>query len=178
LDRAEEAASANPGYPLDAAGLVLIHPFVGVLMKACRLLNEMGSFKGDRERERGLLLLHLAATGSNAAAEPDLLLAKLLLGQEPDAAVPRSIEPSPGELCEIDAMLKAVITHWRALGNSSPDALRGSFLARPGRLSKAGDDWLLRVEPSGVDVLIDRLPWSLNLALTPFMARPLRVEWR
>jgi hypothetical protein len=176
--RVNEDTRPDQGYPLDAAGLVLIHPFVGELMKACGLLNENGSFRGDVERERGPLLLYLAATGNSAAAEPDLLLAKLFLGQDPGAAVPRSIEPSPGELHEIDGMLKSVITHWAALGNTSPAALRETFLARSGRLSRTGEDWRLRVEPRGVDVLIDRLPWAIGFALTPFMARPIRVEWR
>ena len=177
-ERAAGDSASDLGYPAEAAGLVLLHPFVGAFMGTCGLLDENGAFRSEEERARGILLLYLVATGRSEAPEPELLLAKLLLGGDIALPVPRSIEPTAGELAQVEAMLKAAIAHWTALGDSSIEALRETFLLRPGRFVRAGEEWRLKIEARGVDVLIDRLPWSISLVLTPFMARPLRVDWR
>lgn len=178
----ESHAVGNAALPaalcLDAAGTVLLHPFIAVLFGACGLLDEKGRFSGEEERCRAVLLLQFAATGVSEAAEPELALAKLLCGVELESPVPRSIAPSSVEVSEIDAMLRAAINHWSALGDSSPEALRETFLKRSGRLIRKNDEWRLEVEAKGVDILIDSLPWPISLVLTPFMTRPLAVDWR
>ena len=45
-------------------------------------------------------------------------------------------------------------------------------------LVREDEGWRLDVERRGVDVLLDRLPWALSRAQTPFMAAPLTVDWR
>ena len=82
------------------------------------------------------------------------------------------------EQAEADLLLAAVIDHWTALGDASPDALRGTFLTRPGKLSRRGDDDVLQVEPQSFDILLDRLPWGIGAVRLPWMTRPLWVEWR
>jgi hypothetical protein len=163
---------------LEAAGTVLIYPFMAGLFGACGLLDAEGKFPGQEERCRAVLLIHYAATGEGCAAEPELALAKLLCGLDLKTPVQRSIEPSSTENTEVEAMLVAAISHWKALGDSSPEALRETFLKRMGRLIRKDRDWRLEVEPRGVDILIDRLPWAIGLVLTPFMTRPLTVDWR
>jgi hypothetical protein len=75
------------------------------------------------------------------------------------------------------ALLAAVIGHWSALGDTSPDALRGTFLARPGKLSRRGDEDLLQLEPQAFDVLLGQLPWGIGTVFLPWMKRFLWVEW-
>ena len=71
-----------------------------------------------------------------------------------------------------------MIQHWTALRSTSPDALRGTFLARPGKLSRRPDgDWLLQVEPLSYDILLDQLPWGISMIQLPWMPQMLRVEW-
>jgi hypothetical protein len=173
-----EAETAASALPLEAAGTVLLHPFLSGLFKAVGLLDEEGEFLSNEHRARGALLLSFAATGVPETPEPELVLAKLLCGMEISSPVPRSIEATRLERSEVDALLSAVVAHWAALGGSSPGALRETFLKRPGRLQREGEDWRLVVEQRGVDVLLDRLPWAIGLVMTPFMARPLRVDWR
>lgn len=164
--------------PLESAGAVLLHPFLAGLFKAVGLLDKNGAFSSDDAASRAVLLIHFAAIGECEAAEPDLALAKLLCGLDIASLVPRAFEATELERSETDAMLRAAIAHWGALGDASPTALRETFLKRPGRLRREGEDWRLTIERLGVDVLIDRLPWAISLVKTPFMARPLKVDWR
>jgi len=83
------------------------------------------------------------------------------------------------ETAEAKALLEAAIHHWEALRATSPDALRGEFLMRPGMLTTDIDDgWLLRVEGRAADILLDQLPWGISMLKLPWMARMMRVEWR
>ncbi len=71
----------------------------------------------------------------------------------------------------------AVVEHWPALGKTSVDGLRLSFLQRAGLLYPAPDGWLLRPQCEGFDLLLDRLPWGIAIVRLPWMRRPLHVEW-
>jgi len=75
-------------------------------------------------------------------------------------------------------LLQAVIGHWDALRNTTPDGLRGTFLTRPGKLSQRPDgDYLLQVESQSFDILLERLPWGIGVVKLPWMERMLWVEW-
>ena len=76
------------------------------------------------------------------------------------------------------ALLRAVIGHWGALGETSPDGLRGAYLVRPGIYRRRGDgEDVLRIETHAFDVLLDRLPWEIGVVQLPWMKRMLWVEW-
>jgi hypothetical protein len=70
------------------------------------------------------------------------------------------------------------------VGHTSVAGLRESFLQREGRLQQdktpAGEPprWRLRVHTRGIDVLLDRLPWSFQTIRLPWMQGALHVEWR
>jgi len=159
---------------IDNAGIVLLHPFLP------RFFDALGICAGDSvvQPDRALALLHHLATGELAAPEYELTLGKVLCNvplAEPVAAV----TPNAEEIAESSALLAAVIRNWSALRNTGPDALRGTFLMRPGRLSRDVDgDWLLQVEVQTVDILLDQLPWGISMIQTPWMQHLLRVEWR
>jgi hypothetical protein len=82
----------------------------------------------------------------------------------------------------LDGLLQAVIAHWRALGSTSPDGLRQTFLQREGRLTheraEAGQHWQLAVKSGPFDMLLDRLPWSYSTIKLPWMHEVLYVDWR
>ena len=80
---------------------------------------------------------------------------------------------------EAAAMLEAVIRHWEVLKNTSIDGLRSAFLNRPGKVTPREDGgWLLQVEASGVDILLDQLPWTVSMIKLPWMNTMMWVEWR
>ena len=164
--------------PVEAAGGVLLYPWLPGLFETASLLSGAGQFIDAEARARAVLLVHFLITGRAVAAEPDLPLAKLLCGMDLADAVPRRFRPTRRERSEVRNLLTAAISHWAALGETSIAALRETYLERPGRLERTDQDWRLTVERRGVDILLDRLPWPISLVKTPFMARPLRVDWR
>jgi hypothetical protein len=179
---APRAGPGEPEFQLDleegvhvgCAGAVLLHPFLP------QLFETVGIAKDDKllQPDRALGLLHFLATGQRVAPEYDLLLAKLLCGVPLDAPVRSRIELTAAEQQEAEALLAAVVRHWDALGDTSIDGLRGSFLVRPGKLSYRGGEQVLQVEEQSFDILLDRLPWGIGTIQLPWMERILWVEWR
>jgi hypothetical protein len=163
------------------AGLVLLHPYLPRFLGGCGLLDGAGRTIPDAQLPRACAVLHALACGAagGEAAEHQLPLIKLLLGRAPDepltAALPR---PDASDLAEIDALLAAVRGHWKALGNTSAEGLRLSFLQRRGLLRPADGAWQLNLQTESFDLLLDLLPWPISLVKLPWMARPLMVEWR
>ena len=161
------------GVYVGCAGVVLLHPFLP------RLFEGLGIVADDKmvQPERALGLLHFLATGQRIAPEYELLLPKLLCGVPLEEPVPSPVLTAAEE-DEAVALLAAVIRHWDALGDTSIEGLRGTFLARPGKLFRrdSGDD-VLQVEGRPFDILLDRLPWGVGTIQLPWMRRILWVEW-
>lgn len=162
------------GIYVDHAGLVLLHPFLPQLFTALGVLNEYRIVRPGR----ALCLLHYLATGVPRAHEYELALPKVLCNID----LPLPIEPlsllSAEERNEADDLLGAVVKHWDALRNASIDSLRGTFLIRPGKLSRRHDgDWALRVQYNTYDILLDSLPWGIATIKLPWMRNLLWVEW-
>jgi hypothetical protein len=171
---AENTAETEAGYYLDNAGLVLLHPFLP------RFFEGLGLAKNDQllQPERALCLLHFLATGQLSAPEHALALPKLLCAVPLARPVATDLALTTAETDEAEALLRAVVQHWSALRSTSPDALRGTFLARAGKLSHRPDgEWLLQVEPMSYDILLDQLPWGISMIQLPWMPHMLRVEW-
>lgn len=164
----------DEGLFIDCAGAVLLHPFLPALFERLGIAADDNLLEPDR----ALAVLHYLATGSRRAPEYALVLAKLLCGLPLDEPAGAPVEVTDAEVAEAELLLAAVIEHWAALGDASPDALRGTFLTRPGKLSRRGDDDVLQVEPQSFDILLDRLPWGIGAVRLPWMTKLLWVEWR
>lgn len=169
-----EHPEAGEGIFLDNAGVVLLHPFLPQFFRALGVATEDELL----QPERALGLLHYLATGSGTAPEYELMLPKVLCNVPLQAPVASEPELGAAEREEADALLSAMIRHWGALGDSSPDALRGTFLVRPGKLTLRRDgDWQLQVEAMTCDLLLEQLPWGISMIKLPWMDRVLWVEW-
>lgn len=164
----------DEGIFVECAGLVLLHPFLPTLFERLEITTEDRLLLPDR----ALALLHFLATGTRSAPEYALPVPKLLCGLDLKAPVGAPVELRDDEVAEAGGLLTSAIGHWTALGSTGPDALRGTFLTRPGKLSRRADDHLLQVEPQSFDILLDRLPWGLGPIRLPWMVRMLWVEWR
>lgn len=169
-------AKTDPVLFIANAGLVLLHPFVAPLLAELDFL-ENGRFRSERHRHRAVHLLAHLAGQEPFPAEPDLLLPKLLLGLLPETPVRRRVRLSRTEKAEARNLLGAVVEHWSALRNTSPEALQAEFLHREGRLERRADDWTLTVEQRASDVLLGRLPWGVSLVRLPWMPGWLHVTW-
>jgi len=93
-------------------------------------------------------------------------------------------EPVPAEilltneekqLCE--ELLKVVIQRWEKMNNSSVEGFQAAFLQRDGALWEKDDDWWLRVEERGYDMILQTLPWGIGMIKTPWMEKTIYTEW-
>jgi len=173
-DQAASRLDLEEGLFVNCAGMVLLHPFLP------RFFEGLGIAQKDKllQPERALCLLHFLATGLRFAPEYDLSIAKVLCDVPLELTVSSRLELTAAEEEEAAALLAAVLRHWDALGDTSVENLRGSFLVRPGKLSQRDGEYVLQVETRSYDILLDRLPWGLGLIQLPWMQRILWVEWR
>jgi hypothetical protein len=159
------------------AGLVLLHPFLPQLFGAVGLRGREPALPTDR-LPRAAALLHWLAAGTTGVYEFELPLVKVLLGLAPDYPVPAADGLlTDADRAEGDALLAAVIEHWAALGKTSVDGLRGSFLRRRGLLRSGDRGWQLRMETESFDVLLGRLPWAVGVVKLPWMPTPMFIDW-
>ncbi len=162
------------GLYVDNAGLVVLHPFLQMCFEGLGLARDGVLLQPDR----ALHLLHYLCTGHTPAPEYELTLPKILCNIPLDTPVEADITLTDQEKEEALGLLQAVIRWWTALQGTSPDALRGTFLCRPGLLSRRTDgDWLLQVEHQSFDILLAELPWGIAAVRLPWMEAVVWVEW-
>jgi len=174
-----ETPEANEdGWHIETAGIVLVHPFLATFFKNRDLIDPAGTaFRDEWCQQKALQLMHFLATGAEGPAEHQLTLAKLLCGIPLEYPADGSALLSSEDKAAADALLEAVVAHWGALGNTSPDGLREGFFLREAKLSKQGMGFRLQVERKTIDILLDKIPWGLGVVKTPWMKEMLFVEW-
>jgi|GEM_PF-1106409 hypothetical protein len=165
------------GILIPHAGVILIHPFLATFFSRLGLLDGK-TFKDLDARQQAIYLVHYLATGERTAPEYELVLPKMLCGYALEMPLPGDILLTDEACSEGDLLLQNVIQRWEKLKNSSVDALREGFLRRNGKLYNWNDRLSLQVEASSIDVLLDFLPWNLNLVKLPWLKEMIYVEWR
>ena len=159
------------------AGLVLISPFLNRFFETLGLVK-LGYFLTPQATQRAILLLQYLVDTSTEVIESLLPLNKLLCGCDLAEPIPASWTISETEQDECEQLLMAIIHHWSVLKNTSPDGLRRAFLQRAGVLRPHLGDWLLQVEPQTYDILINHLPWNIEMVKLPWMNQILYVKWQ
>lgn len=168
-------AAFEEGLPTGASGLVILHPFLPQFFKLLGWLSPTQRLL-PAKRWHAAQTLHWLVHERLARDEAEVMLEKTLCGIELGEAGELPAELEPAALEEGLELLRSVIAHWGALRNTSPDGLREAFLARPGLLY-LGEKNILRVEGRGYDMLLRRLPYSIETVLLPWLKQPLQVEW-
>lgn len=169
-----ELEGTRNGIFIQNAGLVILAPFLPMIFKNLNIWVD-GIW---HNREGAVCLVQYLMGGSTTMEEYELVLPKLLCGLHPDDLV----DPGgflPGEKWETEAneLLKSVIEYWSILKDTSVEGLRGSFLAREGKLLNKGQDWQLLVEQKPYDMLLQHLPWNISMVKLPWMEGMLYTEW-
>jgi hypothetical protein len=161
---------------INNAGLVLLHPFLPALFSHLKLIEE-NAWIDEAAVYKAILATQFMVTGKDETEEFDLVLNKILCGFESDEVVPTTIKLDEETKTECENLLKAVITHWEVLRNTSIDGLREAFLQRNGKLSKVDGGWLLQVEQKAIDILLNHLPWGIGIIKLPWMNEMIHVDW-
>ncbi|MCA7000275.1 contractile injection system tape measure protein [Dickeya solani] len=175
--RGDETLNTDEPVPIANAGLVLVAPYLPRLLTRLALVQD-GAFPQPEARYRAIHRLQYLVDQGQNCAEYQLALNKLLCGLPLNAPIPLTPPPDAAARDTLDALLAAILQHWNALGHTSVDGLRQTFLQREGTLWRQADSWKLEVVPGPFDILLDRLPWGYSTIKYPWMDRPLHVVWR
>jgi hypothetical protein len=170
------------GYYINNAGLVLLWQYLPQLFKALGWI-EGKTWRSEIEQHQAVILLEYIVQGelSKDTWEYDWTLNKILCGVPLETVIEQDTPLSIEALESADGLLKAAISHWTVLKNTSIAGLQETFLQRSGKLTyrAEGEGWRLQVERKTVDVLLERLPmgWSFSVIKLPWMAEMVFVEW-
>ncbi len=165
-DNAENAASNKYDSHLHNAGLVIVAPYLQRLFALLELTKD-GAFIDKHAAERAVHLTQYIVTGEENTPEFSLTLNKLLCGIPAVVPIASGIQMTEHEKDVIQQMLTGIIAHWSAIGKTSIQGLRETFLAREGYLKFADDCWHLKIPQATFDMLLDRLPWSFAMIKFP-----------
>lgn len=159
------------------AGIILLHPYIPRFLNACGIDTSTDRIV-PQQMDRAAALLSYLAKGEERVAEYELELVKLLLGLELDDDLPLAEGMiSERDRQEANSLLESFISHWSQLKGTSIAGLRQAYLSRTGLLKKQDNAWLLTIERTGIDVLLDSLPFSYSIIKFPWMPQPINVEW-
>ncbi len=156
---------------LPDAGMVLIAPYLP------RLFDRLDLDPSGETVITAARLIHWLAHGHDAAQEPDLLMARVLLDVPPLIALIDDTPLSEAMQRGAESLLDAVISHWPQLGKTSRAGLQETFLQRPGLLRQTERGPEITVETRGVDVLLSGISWSYSPLYLPWRRQPIRVDW-
>ena len=161
------------------AGLVIIHPFLPQLFKSLEYLDDMGQFKNEELQFRAVYLLHYVATGQNSGVnETELAISKIFSGMLIEVPIPLDLVLSEKEKGIAIELLTVLIDRWEKLGNTSLEGLQNTFLKRSGLVEYKNRAYQLSVETSGTDILLDFIPWSINIIKLPWVKQIIYSSWR
>ncbi len=159
------------------AGLVLFHPFLRPLFAQLDLF-ENEEWSNHNSQHKAVLLSQYLITGHDEFYENELLLNKILCGMPVESVINTKLKISKKEKEKCLDLLESVIEYWKPMNGSSVEALRETFLQRPGKLDLSNPfSFELWVEVKGVDILLDQLPWGIGTIQTPWMEYYLTCNW-
>ncbi len=162
---------------VENAGLTLLHPFITSYFLELGLLNENKQFISIKKQQKAAVMLYHLQGGNKIYGEWEMPLNKILAGLQPFEFIPGGVKLNKKEIEESKKLLDTVVKYWTALKGSSVEAMQQTFFMRKGKISQKESAWLIQVERSGVDVLLDKLPWSIGTIKLPWLDELIHVEW-
>lgn len=159
------------------AGIVLAATYIPMLFDRL-VFTQDKQFISQNTQHQALFCLQRLVADTQETPEYQLVLNKVLSGIPIESPIERHV-PLPDNATEIiESMLNAIIGHWHALGSTSIEGLRSTFIQRNGQLREEDENWQLDVTPGPYDMLLDQLPWGFQTIKYPWMDKPLFVSWR
>ncbi|HOH84945.1 MAG TPA: contractile injection system tape measure protein, partial [Bacteroidales bacterium] len=155
----------------------ILHPLFENLFQHVGLIDGHGLFKSEASRHRAVHLLHSLTGIAGKHFEYRLPLNKIICGMDINMPLDPAFRIKKQEREELNDLLKAMLTHWSALKSTSIRGLQESFIRRRGTIEKSGNDWIVRVENTGIDILLNDLPWGVQIMKFPWNNYIIFVEW-
>ena len=168
----------NKRYSTDVAGIVLLHPFLANYFRQVRLLDENDQFVSLEKQIHAVHLLRYL-TGKKGRHHSHLLNAeKIICGLPPTFPIPIKHSISEMEKKEAQDMFDAVKQYWKSISKTSIEGIQTSFIHRHGIITYEKPYWLIRVEGSTLDILMDDLPWEMSMLIFPWIDKNILIEWQ
>lgn len=164
--------------PIYNAGLVLFQPFLISFFDRLGLLESRKHFKSAACQMHAAHLLHELSGFGEAPLEHLMLFNKMLCGINIMFPIDGGFGISEAEKNEVERLLRATIGNWTIIRNTSVAGFQESFVKRQGFLERSQDDWILRVETKGIDILLDDIPWDIHLVSFPWNGYLVYVDWK
>lgn len=167
----------SEGLYVENAGLVLLHPFLPAYFHGLKLVDEKNQFVSVEAQTKAAVLLYYLQCGDEEYKEWEMALNKILCGLNTSEVIANGIKLTENEKEESGVLLQTIINHWGALKGPGIAALQNTFILREGKVTYKNDHWLIQVERSGFDVLLDRLPWGIGTIKLPWLKDLIYCEW-
>jgi hypothetical protein len=158
------------------AGIVILSPFLKQMFINLGL-STTKEFVSEDAQSRAVLLSQYLVTGKTEIPEHELLLNKILCGFPLDKTLPSQLELTEAEMIQGDQLLQSVLEYWKELKTTNTRSLQNTFLVRNGKLVNNKESWLLHVEYTSYDIMLQFLPWGIGIVYLPWMEKRLTVEW-
>lgn len=168
--------STSHSIMINNAGLVLYWPFLTQYFEQFEMLNE-GEFVDDESKNRAVYLLQYLAFNQIDFPENQLVLNKLLVGMNLDDHISPSFNLTKVEYELSEGLMYGLISNWEKVKNSSPEGIQETFMQREGILNFIEEKIELSVEKRGVDILMEFIPWDINIIKLPWMPNPMIIKW-
>lgn len=166
------------GMTVQRAGLVLAIPFLPAFFKELELFRDKQFVSKEAQHHAVYLLYHLATGSEELPDEHHLVFEKICCGLDVTDLLLPFKGFSAREKEETNNLLLSILDAWKALKNSSPRAIQEAFLNREGYLKQQEDGSLkVHIERQTIDLLIDRIPWTLSILRIPGSNEIVYVEW-
>jgi len=165
------------GIYISNAGLILVCPFLPSFFKEVSLLNTQNQFISVAAQQKAAVLLYYLQCNSESYNEWEMAFNKIICGIPVEEILAAEITIAEKEKEECNALLQSIVDYWDALRGASTEAVQNTFILREGKISHKEDHWLLQVERTGVDILLERLPWSYSTIRLPWLNHLIYTEW-
>ncbi len=161
----------------EAAGLVIIHPFLEELFRTLHLWDG-DQWTSESSQHQAVFLVAWLSYGKHPLPEYVLTIPKLLCGMPSEEVIDTSVTLGEAFFKTCTVLMETVISHWKAIGNTSVEGLREGFIRREGKLTFKEPNWHLVVERKAQDILLNRLPWGISFIRLPWMGnKSIHVDW-
>lgn len=173
--------NGTEGSPVDPSDME--HPFYVQLFRRLGLTDDKPyEFKDKNEQLKAIFLLQYVVSGDREYRrfkEHELTFNKIIVNWQ-CGPLPMEYDLKEEDKKIAEEMVTSFRSHWDKLSRSTNETLRQAFMWRFGVIKPSGneDTILLEVEPKPYDMLLDSLPWPIQLQRLYNSDKRLEVKWR
>lgn len=160
------------------AGLILVHPYLQYVFRELNWIDDAKHFINGRVQQRAILFLQHILNGKSTQQEHLLVLNKIICGWPVELPLNiKKLSFSKTEKKAGEDMLDSLIEHWSVLRNTSRNGLIKSFIERKGLVQKTDKNFVVQVEKSSIDILLESLPFGILTIKLPWNEYFIYTEW-